>query len=117
MTTWLISVSVLAIAELGFIVWLVSRATYSENFTNWLQYHKVAELEYERDEWKNAIIERLVVSHIYHEDHDDDPEMAVNDLLRWETELALDPAVSRAAQALIDKGFEQAQSSNPATPT
>lgn len=109
MMSWLIAVSVLAVIELGFIVWLVSRATYSENFTNWLQYHKLPELEDERDEWKNAIIERLVVSHIYREDHDDDPELALNELLAWEAQLVLDPLVSSAAQALIDRGVALAR--------
>ena len=51
--------------------------------------------------WKAALIEKLVVSHIYQAVHEDDPEKALNDLLNWEIQVALDPAVSEPAAALL----------------
>jgi hypothetical protein len=54
--------------------------------------------------WKRAVIEKLVVSHIYTDEHETNPEKALNDLLDSENALCLDPRVSPQAQALIDRG-------------
>ena len=61
-----------------------------------------------RNEWKEWIIEKLVVSHIYRNEHETDPLKAINDLLSYEVEIALDPQVSSDAQALIDRGKAEA---------
>ena len=50
--------------------------------------------------WKRVVVEKLIVSHIYKNAHEDDPEAAVNDLISWEVAVALDPCVSSAAAAL-----------------
>lgn len=62
-----------------------------------------------QNEWKEAVIEKLIVCHIYQKKHDDDPIGALNDLLSWEIKIALDPQVSSEAQALIDRGWIAAQ--------
>lgn len=52
--------------------------------------------------WKDAVIDRLVSLHIYNPSHDEDPVKALNDLIQMETEIALDPKVSEKAQELYD---------------
>lgn len=54
----------------------------------------------EQDGWRTAVIDALVVSHIYRAEHDNDPRKAINDLLCWESKIALDPAVSKDAASL-----------------
>jgi hypothetical protein len=54
--------------------------------------------------WKEAVIDKLIIAHSYTEEHEDNPIKALNDLLSIEMQIALDPAVSSEAQALIDKG-------------
>ena len=54
--------------------------------------------------WKEAVIEKLVVDCIYADRHEFDPEKAINDLLTYEIQIALDPAVSQAARDLIERG-------------
>jgi hypothetical protein len=58
--------------------------------------------------WKEVVIEKLMVSHIYRNEHDSDPDKALNDLIAWQMRIALDPQVSSDAQALIDKGKKEA---------
>jgi hypothetical protein len=59
--------------------------------------------------WKDEVIEKLVISHIYKAEHENDPAKALHDLLSWEVAIALDPQVSSDAQALIDRGRNEAQ--------
>lgn len=54
--------------------------------------------------WKDEVIDQLVCCHIYNGTHDNDPRKAVNDLIAWHVQVALDPQVSSDAQALIDRG-------------
>lgn len=54
--------------------------------------------------WKRAVIDALICSHIYRAEHENDPRKALNDLMIYETQLALDPQVSEDAQALVDRG-------------
>ena len=51
--------------------------------------------------WKEAIIDELVLCHIYNSTHDDDPRKAIMDLIDWHVDVALDPDVSEDAQVLI----------------
>lgn len=62
---------------------------------------------YDRREgaWKDAVIDALVVGHIYRAEHESNPLKALSDLLAWETSIALDPAVSPDAKALIEQGL------------
>jgi hypothetical protein len=59
--------------------------------------------------WKDEVIEKLVISHNYKAEHENDPAKALHDLLSWEVAIALDPQVSSDAQALIDRGRNEAQ--------
>lgn len=55
-------------------------------------------------QYRSAVIEALVVSHIYQRVHEEDAERALADLIAWETKIALDPAVSSDAVALVESG-------------
>lgn len=59
--------------------------------------------------WREAIIDQLVCLHIYRREHDDNPRMALHDLLAWEVTIALDPLVSSGARELIQRGRAEAQ--------
>ena len=54
--------------------------------------------------WKDAVINELVVAHIYRAEHDSDPRKAIRDAITWNCQVALDPAVSSDARALIERG-------------
>lgn len=54
----------------------------------------------ERDAWKTAVLDAAVVNWTYTKEHETNPRKAVNDLLAWESQVALDPAVSEPAAAL-----------------
>jgi hypothetical protein len=51
-------------------------------------------------EWKEAVIDATVVDWIFTKAHERDPRKAVNDLLAWQQQIALDPAVSKEAHEL-----------------
>ena len=55
-----------------------------------------------RNPWKQAIINELAVSYVLHTDHETDPVRALAALVDYECKVALDPAVSKEAQALIE---------------
>ena len=57
--------------------------------------------------WEHAIIDGLVVAHVYRKEHDTNPSMALNDLISWHVRVALDPTVSSDAQALVESGAAQ----------
>lgn len=57
--------------------------------------------------FRDAVIDALVVAHIYRAEHDTDPRKAINDLLVYEAQIAVDPLVSAEAQALIAQGRAQ----------
>lgn len=61
-----------------------------------------------KEEFRQAVIDQLVVCFIYGPEHDTNARKAIKDLLRWHVMLALDPSVSEDAQALIDKGRQEA---------
>lgn len=52
--------------------------------------------------WKEAVIEACVVNHLSWDE--DDPRATLRNLINWETKVALDPKVSKAAQDLIELG-------------
>jgi hypothetical protein len=56
----------------------------------------------EAQQWKEVVIDKLVIGHIYCSAHDHNPQKAMNDLLSWEITIALDPKVSELAQELKD---------------
>lgn len=51
--------------------------------------------------FKDVVLDKLVTCHIYRKEHDDNPVKAVNDLIAWEVDVALDPLVSQRASDLI----------------
>jgi len=63
--------------------------------------------------WSEAVIDQLVVHHIYQAIHDADPRKAIHDLLCISNDIALDPQVSSDAQALVDRGRREAQQEQP----
>ena len=68
---------------------------------------KSAEAERDADgPWKNAVIEQLVVAHILTAEHESDPLKAVQDLLAYHADIAVDPRVSGAAAGLVERTKE-----------
>jgi hypothetical protein len=61
----------------------------------------------EGQRWKDAIIDACVVDWIYTRAHDTDPRQAVNDLLAWQQQIVLDPAISKEAAELHGKIAEE----------
>ena len=59
--------------------------------------------------WRAAIDEALLVNGLDCTGGKEQPMEALARLIKWETECALDPAISSAAQALIDKGASATQ--------
>ena len=53
-------------------------------------------------QWKDAVIDQLVLNFILTAEHETNPRKALHDLLVWEQRVALDPAVSSAAAELVD---------------
>ena len=58
--------------------------------------------------WEDAIIDGLVIAHIYSncKGHDTNPGLALQDLISWHVRVALDPTVSSDAQALVERGAD-----------
>ena len=61
------------------------------------------------------IIEGLVACGIYEEAHDDNPIKALEDLIEINVIMALDPAISERAQALVDRGMRYQRQGRTAT--
>lgn len=59
-------------------------------------------------EWKREVIEALIINCIFIAEHEHNPRRALNDLISWEVQVALDPAVSSDAAALIERGRVEA---------
>jgi hypothetical protein len=56
--------------------------------------------------WKEAVIDACVVNHLSWDEND--PRKTLANLLSWECKVALDPAVSKEAADLIERGRAQA---------
>lgn len=54
--------------------------------------------------WKQAVDDALVVSWCLSPENENDPVKALSDLAAWTQKIALDPAVSEDARALIQRG-------------
>lgn len=52
------------------------------------------------ESFRQAVIDELVICHIYSRVHDHDPRKAVQDIINWNVGVALDPAVSAEARRL-----------------
>ena len=74
---------------------------------------RIAELEARlasADKWREAIDQALIVACIGTAEPHDDPKERLAKLIDWETKIALDPAVSSEARALIARGQNCARS-------
>lgn len=60
-------------------------------------------------EWREAVLNELIVAHIYTKEHDTNPRKAIQDAITWNCQVALDPAVSSDAQKLIAAAQEARQ--------
>jgi len=54
--------------------------------------------------WKEVIIEGLVVCHIYRAEHEYNPRLAIDELIDYHCNVALDPRVSHQAEDLMESG-------------
>ena len=52
--------------------------------------------------WKDAVENELIVCHILNASHKD-PRKAISDIIQWNVDVALDPAVSSVAAAWVDE--------------
>ena len=54
--------------------------------------------------WKSAVIDQLVIAHILTAEHESDPPLkAIQDLLAYHADIAVDPRVSGAAAKLVEQ--------------
>ena len=53
--------------------------------------------------WKSAVIDQLVIAHILTAEHESDPLKAIQDLLAYHADVAVDPRVSGAAATLVEQ--------------
>ena len=63
-----------------------------------------------RVEFKDYVLDQLVVCGIYSKAHDYDAVKAVNDLISWHVQVALDPRVSSGAAKLQNEAYRKAAS-------
>jgi len=60
-------------------------------------------LEADDGPWKAAVIDQLIIAHILTAEHESDPLKAIQDLLAYHTDIAVDPRVSGAAATLVEQ--------------
>ena len=60
-------------------------------------------LEADDGPWKSAVIDQLVIAHILTAEHESDPLKAIQDLLAYHADIAVDPRVSGAAATLVEQ--------------
>lgn len=58
------------------------------------------------DSFKEIVVEQLLVAHIYRQEHETNPILALNDLIDYHMSIALDPVVSKPVRDLMVKVFE-----------
>ena len=55
-------------------------------------------------EWREAVYDELVTTWTFSAENKDDPRRALRDIINWHVRIALDPAVSSDARALVERG-------------
>ena len=60
-------------------------------------------LEADDGPWKAAVIDQLIIAHILTAEHESDPLKAIQDLLAYHADIAVDPRVSGAAATLVEQ--------------
>lgn len=58
------------------------------------------------DKWRQAIDHEMVVAHLGVAKPEDDPSALLRKIIQWHVDVALDPAVSAGARALIEEERE-----------
>lgn len=61
-----------------------------------------------RDPWKDTVLDALVASSAFCKEHENDPDKALTALVKVETAMALDPVISIEAEALVQRGRDEA---------
>ena len=56
------------------------------------------------DPWKDIVLEQLVVAGIFRREHEGSPRLAIDELVGYHIDVALDPAVSQQAEDLYEQG-------------
>lgn len=92
------------IAESGVTDYLNVGYQNSEILTKAADALDTAQTVPEVNEWKDAVTDALVVAHILTPENAIYPRKAVQDVIDWNCQVALDPRVSLEAQALVDSG-------------
>ena len=54
-------------------------------------------------QWKSTVIDQLVIAHILTAEHESDPLKAIQDLLAYHADIAVDPRVSGTAAAMVEQ--------------
>jgi hypothetical protein len=61
----------------------------------------------EQTNWKEAVLNELIVAHVYTKEHESNPRKAIQDAISWNCAVALDPKVSSDAQELVEQGRQE----------
>jgi hypothetical protein len=61
-----------------------------------------------QNEWKNVIIQELIVDGILTQEHENNPILALQDAITWNCQVVIDPAVSSDASKLIRQAKREA---------
>ena len=67
-------------------------------------------LEADDGPWKVAVIDQLVIAHILTAEHESDPLKAIQDLLAYNSDIAVDPRVSGADAKLVEQAKAEVES-------
>jgi len=82
---------------------LGDKSALASEYLAWLAW-KAALAHPPRNEWREAVHDELVTTWTLSAENKDDPRKALQDIINWHVRVALDPAVSSDAQALIERG-------------
>lgn len=58
--------------------------------------------------WYIELVNEAIVCWVYRKEHEDDPRLCLQEVIQWNTQVALDPAVSKEARDLIERGRAEA---------
>ena len=93
---------------------LSDKSALASEYLAWLAW-KAALAHPPRDEWREAVYDELVTTWTFSAENKDDPRKALQDIINWHVRVALDPAVSSDAQALIERGKAMRDGWRPAS--
>ncbi len=93
---------------------LSDKSALASEYLAWLAW-KAALAHPPRDEWREAVHDELVTTWTLSAENKDDPRKALQDIINWHVRVALDPAVSSDAQALIERGKAMRDEWRPAS--